>query len=85
MFIILICGIALSSGYMPFSGILLQGGRPGLQTLLMGGVVLFGIITNASLIPFYGAIGAAVATGMTFVFYAWLLHILTLKALNVRL
>ncbi|MFQ5654930.1 MAG: polysaccharide biosynthesis C-terminal domain-containing protein [Planctomycetota bacterium] len=84
IFAILMLGIVISSGYVPFGGILLQAGRPGLHTAMIGGVVAFNCAANLLLIPFWGAIGAAVATSLSFVFAAFLLVILTQRTVGVR-
>lgn len=85
VFSIIMIGMALGAGYLPFSGILLQANRPGLHTIMMITVVLFAIASNAIAIPLFGLTGAAVATAITYVFHAWLLRRLTLRATGVNL
>lgn len=85
VFALIMTGMALSAGYLPFSGILLQANRPGLHTLMMMTVVVFAIVTSAVAIPLFGLTGAAVATAVTYVFHAWLLRRLTLRAIGVKL
>ncbi len=60
--IILIGGIVLYSGTLPFDGILLQMGRPETHTLFVAAVAATNIALNAGLIPLLGMNGAALAT-----------------------
>lgn len=53
VFTILVAGIVISSGYRPFIGLLLQGGRPGLFTLFMAGSVIVNFLLNLVLIPLW--------------------------------
>jgi O-antigen/teichoic acid export membrane protein len=62
VFAILTCGIVLISGYKPFFATLIQGGRPGMYTLLIAGSVIANIVLNVFLIPILGIYGAAIAT-----------------------
>lgn len=64
---ILLAGLGLYAGYLPFSQILLQAGRPGTQTLLIALNVLTNVVLNAVLIPVWGPHGAAVATAASLV------------------
>ena len=77
LFATLVGGITLSSGYMPFSNILLVTGNPGSHTLLILLTVLSNIIGNAILIPFWGAQGAATATALSYLAHAVALAVLT--------
>jgi len=85
LFGILIAGIVITSGYMPFSFILLQAGRPATHTLLALGVVAFNIAANAVLIPLLAAYGAALATALALVAQAAGLALLTRLKARVRL
>jgi O-antigen/teichoic acid export membrane protein len=62
VFAILVAGLMISAGFVPFSGILQQGGHPAAQSMLFATVVALNIAGNLVLVPLYGAIGAAVAT-----------------------
>jgi len=84
-FAILTLGIVLRSGYVAFYGVLLQGGRPGMHTLFVAGVVLSNVILNAALIPLLGLYGAAIATSVVFVLEAFLIHVFAKRLLNIRL
>ncbi len=62
---ILIGGIVLASGYLPFGQILLMGGLPAWHTALMGLTVVSNVVLNAVLIPIHGLSGAAAATAIS--------------------
>ncbi len=83
IFAILMAGVAASSGYQPFSQILLQGGRPGWQTILVTCTVGFNALLNALLIPLMSANGAAAATAMSYVFSVAMLRWLVRRELDV--
>ena len=85
LFAILLGGITLSAGYVPFGNILLVAGRPSLHTLLVLSVVLFNVVANALLIPIFSAPGAALATALAFVFMVPLLKFLTRQTLEIRI
>ncbi len=83
VFSILLIGILISSGYIPFSQILLQAGKPGLHTMMITILVLFNIIFNYVLIPVFGINGAAFATSGSFVLNVALIIIITKGALGI--
>ena len=85
LFAILIAGIVLCSGYIPFGGILLQAGRPATNTFLVMAVVCFNATGNALLIPLLAAQGAALATALSFVFHAFLLSYLSRRTVGLVL
>ena len=62
--VILLAGVSIASGYVPFSFALAQGGSPGNQTLL--GILLFvmNVLGNVLLVPTLGLIGAAASTAL---------------------
>jgi O-antigen/teichoic acid export membrane protein len=64
VFAILVAGLMLSAGFVPFGGILQQGGHPLAQSLLFATVVALNLAGNVMLVPYYGAVGAAVATAV---------------------
>lgn len=61
---ILLGGAWLWSGYLPFDNLLLQSGRPGLQTMQYLAVLLANVAMNLLLVPHFGIVGAAVATAV---------------------
>ena len=85
IFAILSLGITLCSGYRAFGGVLLQGGRPGTQTLFIAGVVLANIVLNVILIPLWGIYGSAIATAVVFVLEAYMIRWLAGSVFGLRL
>ena len=85
LFAIIMIGAIINSGYRPFSGIFLQGGRPGINTLFVLSLVIIDALLNFAFIPLWGIYGAAVVTGFTYTMEAVLLVILTRKLFGVRL
>jgi O-antigen/teichoic acid export membrane protein len=84
-FSILMLGLMLCAGYLPFNMLLVMAGCPGLHTLLKGGIVLSNIILNLLLIPYFGMYGAAYATAISFLLSALYLKFLVRKTLNIRI
>ena len=84
-FAILMGGLILCSGYLPFNMILVQAGYPGTHTVLMSAVVLTNIVLNALLIPWLGISGAALATAVSFVLSAVYLKGLVRRKIGVRI
>jgi stage V sporulation protein B len=58
-------GILVASGFIPFDGILLHSGRPGLYTLLALLVALTNVVLNLTFVPNFSIRGAALATGLS--------------------
>lgn len=65
--LVLIGGLVVYSVMIPMDYIVLQGGQPGRQSLLMTFNVLVNTALNLVLIPFYGLYGACTATAIAFV------------------
>ena len=78
IFAILITGILLSVGYLPFQMIFNQVGQPGRQTLFLTTFFLANVILNLLFIPLFGMYGSAVATAL-----AYVLQIFYLKRLSI--
>jgi O-antigen/teichoic acid export membrane protein len=85
IFAILTLGFVLSSGYSPFSNILLLAGRPGLNTFMILIQVTINFTANLILIPFFGGIGAAVATALSYAFLIVLVKSFTRKIIGVAI
>jgi len=85
VFAILVCGVVLASGYRPFIGMLMQGGRPGTYTMLIAGSVIGNVILNACLIPVLGIYGAAVATASIYVLEVVALVVIVRYLFEIRL
>jgi O-antigen/teichoic acid export membrane protein len=66
LFGILVAGMVSGAGYVPFSQILVCRGWPGWHTAMILTVLLYNAAANAVLVPHLGSIGAASATGSTF-------------------
>ncbi|MCG8408114.1 MAG: oligosaccharide flippase family protein [Phycisphaerales bacterium] len=84
-FCILMAGVVVLSGYAPMGGILFQGGRPGMQTVLMVLVVLGNAAMNAVLIPIFQINGSAAATGCAYVLQAILILVFARRLFGVKL
>ena len=82
---ILLTGLTLGSGYIPFSNILLQAGRPGLHTIMVGLWVLSNLVLNLLLVPFYGIWGAAIATALAYALLAVFVKVSTWWVLKLRI
>jgi O-antigen/teichoic acid export membrane protein len=84
-FLLIGSGVALTAALIPYSTILMLGGRPGAHSLLFLGTVLFNFVGNIVLVPVIGPIGAAVSTGSSFVFSAVATLYLSKALLGVNL
>lgn len=82
---VLLLGLTLGSGYIPFSNILLQAGRPGLHTIMVGFWVLSNLLLNLLLVPLYGIWGAAVAMSLAYALLAVFVKLSTWAVLRVRI
>jgi O-antigen/teichoic acid export membrane protein len=85
VFAILLCGILMSGGYIPFQMIFNQAGYPAYQTLFFSLIFFTNLILNLILIPVMGMIGAAVATGIAFVSQVLYIKIIAAKILKIRI
>ena len=65
LIIILLC-MGFNSVYIVFGNILLQTGFPEQETILNLFTVIFNLILNLILIPIFGMIGSALATGLSY-------------------
>lgn len=83
--IILIFSIVLISGFIPFEIILTLGGRPGLQSILTVSTLIFNILLNLLLVPYFFATGAALATGASYIFGAILLNFFVFRVIGVKI
>lgn len=83
--IILMIGVVINSGYRPFIGLLLQGSKPVLHSLIMSILVINNILLNIVLIPMFGVYGSALATSSTFVLEAFLIYYFSKAVFNLDL
>ncbi len=63
---ILLLGILVYSAYVPFDQLLIHVGKPGYHSWLIFIQVLTNIVLNLLLIPKWGLMGSAIATGLAF-------------------
>lgn len=66
IFTILMISIGVTSYYTVFSGVIIQSGRPGWQSILVLITALLNILVCYFLIPPLGGLGAAIALAITF-------------------
>ena len=66
-FSILVIGITIASGYIPFYNIFSMSGKPRLQSIFMLLIFSTNLILNAIFIPIFGIQGAALGTGSSFI------------------
>ena len=85
VFVILMVGVVLNALYRPFIGIILQGGRPGMFTLLTWILVLINLIGNLLLIPILGIFGAALATSSIFALEGVVTYIFVKRLFGIKL
>ncbi|MFH1326515.1 MAG: oligosaccharide flippase family protein [archaeon] len=84
IFIILLFGILLSSGYLPFNQILIQTGFPGWHTIMIAIVVASNILLNLIFIPLLGLYGAAIATSLSFIISMVILKVFVKKLIKIQ-
>ncbi len=85
VFVILVAGLTLSSGYQPFQMLLVQTGHPKFYSWLIATVFITNVLLNLALVPFLGMYGSAIATAISFVVLALTLRFLTKKALKIKI
>ena len=85
IFTILIAGATVQSSYIPFSGLLVQGGYPGFQSLFILLLCLTNIILNFVLIPIYGMYGAAIATTISFICFVLYLKLFAYNIFKIKI
>ena len=66
-FSILVIGITIASGYIPFYNIFSMSDMPRLQSIFMLLIFLTNVILNSIFIPIFGLYGAALGTGISFI------------------
>ena len=82
---IIMAGMVIASGYVPFGLILINAGRPGLQTFMVVLLLLLNAGSNLLLIPILGSFGAALATAATHVFSLVLVKYFSWKYLELKI
>ena len=85
VFAILMTGILLSVGYLPFQMLLNQVGSPGFQTVFIASIFVTNVVLNMLLIPMFGMFGAAIATSMSVSAQVLYLKILVRKVVGINI
>lgn len=84
-FIIIIMGILISSGYLPFQNILIMFNRPTAQTYVIICVALTNILLNSLLIPIFGIKGAALGTSLATISSIYITKYFVSKEVNLKI
>ncbi len=82
---VLVGGIVVISGFMPFQHALLMGNRPAWHTRMMASVVILNVFLNALLIPFFGLAGASAATAAAMIWSVAALRVLARREVGLQL
>jgi O-antigen/teichoic acid export membrane protein len=77
-------GACIFAIYATFGGIFAQTGRPAVQTRLNLAILGINVVLNLLLVPFYGLLGAAVATGLSFAAGTFYFRSLVRRHLTLR-
>jgi O-antigen/teichoic acid export membrane protein len=85
LFSILLMGSTLFGIYAMFSGIFSQGGLPLVQTRFNVLFLAVNLLVNLCLVPFYGALGAAIATSLSFAAGALILRNSIYRHFTIRI
>ena len=85
VFRILILGIVLGSGYIPFFNLLSMSNKPAWHNLFMLFFVSSNILLNYLLIPIYGINGAAIATTISIVLATLLIKVLSKRIIKIKI
>jgi len=82
---ILLSGLVVTSGLIPFDNLLLVSGHPGYQTFQQVIAFLANVIGNVALIPILGLEGAAIGTACSYVAATLVLVLMSKKLLGWNL
>ncbi|MCD4676628.1 MAG: oligosaccharide flippase family protein [Desulfobacula sp.] len=85
IFSILSVGAIFQCSYLPFSGLLVQGGYPGYNSILILLFCITNVILNFLLIPFYGIYGAAFATAFACIMFICYFKFFTLYLFKIKI
>jgi O-antigen/teichoic acid export membrane protein len=85
LFIILMAGTVIIGTYLPASGILVQTGFPGYQTIFFLLCFITNVVLNGGMIVLWGTVGSAAATSISFGLSALYLKWFSRKYTSVRL
>ena len=84
-FTILISGITIASGYIPFYNIFSMANKPGFQSIFMIMIFITNIIANAVFIPIMGYYGAALGTSLSYIASIFYFNYLCSKYIGFKL
>jgi Na+-driven multidrug efflux pump len=84
-FNLLMLGLVLASGYLPFAQTLLMSGHPGWHSIYMLACVLLNAAGNAILVPRLGLAGSAIATGGAMVISVFVLKAMVRRNVGLKL
>ena len=82
---VLLGGVVVASGYVPFGLLLAHGGRPLMQSGFVASLVILNLLGNLLLIPTFGLLGAAAATALANVASVPLLRLASARAFGLHL
>ncbi len=85
VFGVLSIGLVFSAGYVPFTNLLQQAGKPSRQSALLASITGVNIVLNLILIPMFGMVGAASATAIAQVSLVIFLRSLARPVIGYRL
>jgi O-antigen/teichoic acid export membrane protein len=85
IFTILMAGVLISAGYLPFQLVFNQVGQPGTQTLLLVLFFITNVTLNLLLIPLFGMYGSAIATALAFVLQVPYINRLGFYRIGIRI
>jgi O-antigen/teichoic acid export membrane protein len=85
VFVILTVCTALQGGYIPLWGLLAQSGYPRVQALFTLMMLATNVLLNLLLIPLAGIVGAAIATGGTYILSMLYLRILSKRVIRISI
>ena len=80
---VLMIGIAIASGYVPFGLLLSNAGFPGRQSQMVLALLLLNLVGNILLIPLLGPMGSAVSTSLAHVASLLLLRHFSKKYVDI--
>ena len=83
-FLILISGIIIACGYLPFYNLFLMSNLPWVQSIFMLSIVFTNILANLVFIPLYGINGAALGTVISLLTSIFLFKNLSKKKLELK-
>lgn len=82
---ILMIGVLLTAGYLPFDMLLTQAGYPLSQSFFKSMMVACNVLLNFFFINLYGLLGAAIATALVYSLSLFLLKFLVYKKIKIKI